>query len=152
LDNGTYNPNIPNSGSFGPSYFPGFFPGEYELIAQVGAKTATPIVLDDRGDSNRFRDQGQIIVQSSRIENASGFGIVATGGPRDTDSNAPHQGPPQILREVNTQRLARGVVIQNNVVAGSRTGAINFGGTPTGEPAGAVPFGHHQQHTVWCRW
>lgn len=123
--------------------------GDYELMVTVGGATASPFEYHDRGDSNRFRDQGQLIIQSNTIQDSLEFGIRAEAGDRDTATNAPHPGTPQILRELNTQRLARGVVIQNNIIVGGGLGGIRFAGSDGTEPLGAVPFGRIVNNTLY---
>ncbi len=143
FDNFIYDPNVPLSG-----LATAVSTGTYEIIAHVGGNTASTLVFNDRGDSNRFRDQGQLVIQANRISNSSGFGIISEAGSRDDVSGTPHPGSPQILREVNVQRLTRGAVIQNNLVVNNGDGAIRFSGTPGGGPDGAVPFGRIVNNTL----
>lgn len=138
-----YDPNLTMSGTNAGQT------GTYELIVNVGGGTASAVEIRDRADKNRFRDQGQLIIHSNKIQDSLGYGIEAIAGPRDTDSNAPHLGTPQILREINAQRLARGVVIYNNIVVGGTQGAIHFAGSDATEPFGAVPFGRIYNNTLY---
>ena len=105
--------------------------------------------FSDRGDANRFRDQGQLIIHSNRISDAAQYGIEVTSGPRDADSNSPHPGPTRNLSEPNTSRLARGPVLYNNLIVAAGSAAIRFAGDVGGAPLGAVPFGRIFNNTLY---
>ena len=78
---------------------------------------------DRSGDQNRHRDQGQIVIDSNIITNSSEAGIRVEAGDRTvqfngvTTSDMPHPGTVINFANRNTQNLAPGVVIQNNVIA-----------------------------------
>ncbi|RCS42139.1 hypothetical protein DTL42_20120 [Bremerella cremea] len=118
------------------------------------------------GDSNRRRDQGQIIISSNIISNSENYGILVDAGDRltvedqESDNNRPHQGPPlNVPSAANTRRLATGVTITNNVVffdakdssnnALSNSGAILYSGDAQGGSLGAVPFGRIVNNTLY---
>lgn len=110
------------------------------------------------GDENLFRDQGQIVITSNRITDAAEFGIVADAGQRSRPDlvplagDLPHMGPPRIVRTLNVDRLAPGVVIQNNIVAEAGTGGIHISGDPNlGAPTqlAAVPFARVINNTIY---
>jgi len=110
-----------------------------------------------RGDANRKRDQGQIILDANRITNSSAYGIVVDAAARDqsppmTGVNWPHPAPVLPLIENNTQRLVPGMTILNNVIAFNRTGGIHFSGDPNataGQPVASVPFGRIVNNTIY---
>lgn len=112
------------------------------------------------GDSNRFRDQGQIIIKSNMISNSANFGILIDAGLRNDDydtasaGNRPHQGAPiNFPNSLNTTRLATGVTITNNVIYNlsgtDNSGAIHYSGDGTTAPLGAVPFGRIINNTLY---
>ncbi|QDS92515.1 Dockerin type I repeat protein [Roseimaritima multifibrata] len=88
----------------------------------------------DSGDSNRFRDQGQVLLQGNRISFSESFGIFADAGSRSTalaplaGSEAPHPGSPQAFTTTNPDNLAPGVVIVNNVLFSNEDGGIRISG------------------------
>jgi len=144
--NSSYNPAVQGSGVSGST-------GPYTVIIGVGTGLAggiTSQVLDEHGDPNRFRDQGQIIVRDSRITNSSEFGIVVDAGARQEPDSSPRPGPVRVTREVNASRLTRGVTIMNNIVAYGGEGGIHFNGDAGGAglPAASVPFGRIVNNTI----
>ena len=122
------------------------------LISEESAPNGIEfLAFDDVGTSNRMRDQGQVILHSNTIKNASQFGIVVEDGLRDLpeydfyDPNdvvdhaqfsrgdyVPSSGPVRNLREINQQLLVPGVTITNNVLAFNAEGGIHFSGDPNG--------------------
>ncbi|MEM9645151.1 MAG: GEVED domain-containing protein, partial [Planctomycetota bacterium] len=111
-------------------------------------------------DSNRVRDQGQLIIASNFISNTSGFGIVASAGDRGqgiaTNGNAlqpdtvPRPGAARLLRNENQIGLIPGSVIRNNVVHDAAAGGILFAGGSRndGEAPAPVPYGRIVNNTV----
>jgi len=124
--------------------------GFFRLRIDVGPGTMPFVQFDEEGDRNRFRDQGQILIHSNSITDSLQYGIVADAGARD-DSESPHAGPVRTLREINVDALAPGVVIANNLVAGSGEGGIFFSGdpSPAGSPQANVPFGRIINNTLF---
>ncbi len=108
------------------------------------------------GDSNRHRDQGQIIISSNMISNSANYGVLIDAGDRNTvtdagaGNNRPHPGAPiNVPSADNSQRLATGVTVENNVIFDSTQGAILYSGDPINNPAGAVPFGRIINNTLY---
>ena len=108
------------------------------LPSSIGV--AQSLVLD--GDRNTVREQGQIVIENSRISNSSGFGITLQADARDAVSNAPNPGSVRNTITLNNQRLVPGAVVVNNELVGNLAGGINIeGDTATGNvPAASVPF------------
>ena len=80
------------------------------------------------GDPNQPRQQGQMIIQSNIVSNAASYGISVDAGSRDVNTAAPVPGVPRNFATLNANRLVPGVVVMNNVVAGSGTAGILFSG------------------------
>ncbi len=114
----------------------------------------------DSGDENRFRDQGQIIIESNFITDFSNTGIRATYDPGATNidndgnfSSTPldrRPGSAALLRNQNTDRLLPGTVITNNVVIADGATGIVYSGevAPSGDSPAPVPFGRIYNNTV----
>lgn len=110
------------------------------------------------GDSNRRRDQGQIILSSNFISYSENFGILIDAGLRDTPTdgdsanNRPHQGTPRNFPSAqNEDRLTTGVTISNNVIYDGGSGAIHYSGDDLSgsNPQAAVPFGRIINNTLY---
>ena len=155
-DGGAALPAVPAPGATGPSLITrvpetGYYfvevtgapnsIGSYELQITSG-EGEVGVSTDANGDANLFRDQGQVVVQSSLIRDSLEFGIVADAGQRDAGRNLPHTGPARNLPKQNIDSLAPGVTVANNVVARSGSGAIHISGdpNPADMPIAAVPF------------
>lgn len=105
---------------------------------------------DRRGDANINRDQGQVIIASSRISNSLDYGVVVEPGPRDVFGNLPHPGVPLNLSTINSSRIAPGATIENNLLANNGAGGIQFlGDSNATGPLAAVPFGRIINNTVY---
>lgn len=93
---------------------------------------------EDLGDTERQREQGQILLVANTVTNSSGFGIVTTAGNRnqsgigDTVGDRPYPGSPINLPVQNTSGLAPGVVIMNNILANNASGGIRDSGDAAG--------------------
>ncbi|HPM79830.1 MAG TPA: GEVED domain-containing protein, partial [Candidatus Anammoximicrobium sp.] len=152
LDNRSYDPQIEGSGSEGNTGF-------YQIEITFGASTGSDFVLYDRqGDSNLFRDQGQILIHGNTITNSAGYGIDVAPGARDgQDGDIPHAGPVRNTPKLNAGNLVPGVVIANNIVAYNgdsatgQGGGIRFAGevNPPGGQVGPVPFGRIVNNTIY---
>ncbi|MFN5854217.1 MAG: PPC domain-containing protein, partial [Pirellulaceae bacterium] len=59
---------------------------------QIPFSSGEVIVVRGNGDRNRHRDQGQVVIDSTRITNSEGFGIRVASGPRDPVTGAPNPG------------------------------------------------------------
>jgi hypothetical protein len=141
-NNTGYNPRQAGSGSAGSTL------GFYQLQVDIDASGIEYIQYDMTGDQNRFRDQGQLLVHSNFISNSADFAINIDAGPRDGQNPLP--GAPRVTREVNSQRLVPGVVVENNVVFANATGGIRYSGdtNPAGQALGSVPFGRILNNTL----
>lgn len=111
---------------------------------------------EDAGDSNRKREQGQIILHSNIIRDSSSFGIIVDAAARTSSLTPlagalPHSGPIRNLPQVNTEGWVPGVVAANNVLATNRAGGILFSGdTRVGNTMNAsVPFGRLINNTIY---
>ncbi len=136
--------------------------GEYQLTIRPGSAVPRDVIMVDyhfdNGDTNRFRDQGQYIIESNFIRDFSNVGINATFNTNvpDNDGNFSsvpidrRPGAATTLRNANTERLLPGTVISNNVViASGGTGIVFFGETAAGGNSPApVPFGRIVNNTV----
>ena len=145
--NELYDPFVPESDAEGD----GGDSGAYDITIVVGGVSPVFTSYDDFGDSNQFRDQGQLLIQSNSISHSAGYGIVVQAGDRDAVSDFPHPGSPRVTREINTASLVPGLTIVNNVIAGNETGAIRFSGDPNlpGTQPSAVPFGRIVNNTLY---
>ncbi len=74
-----------------------------QVTVNVPTSIGTTIVSRGTGDANRTREQGQIIIQSTKISNSSQFGISISTSGRDADGN-PIGGTPRNLLTLNTER------------------------------------------------
>lgn len=102
------------------------------------------------GDKNTPREQGQVVVENSRISNSSGFGIVLQADVRDAGSNAPSPGSVRNTIVLNNSRLAPGAVVVNNELSFNTAGGINIvGDASTGDlPLASVPFARVVNNTI----
>ena len=105
-------------------------------------------VFTSYGDQNRFRDQGQIIVQSSTVLDSLNYGINVDASVRGGLNPTPHPGSVKNTQEENTARLTTGVVIMNNVIAGNIAGGVRFSGDSVNNPLAAVPYGRILNNTI----
>ena len=128
--------------------------GFYQIEISFGRSTHADFILyDEKGDSNLFRDQGQILIQGNTITDSLQYGIVAAAGARDgQDGDVPRMGPVRMTPKLNTDNLVPGVVIENNVLAYNQSGGIRFAGDTnlgTNEQTAAVPFGRIVNNTIY---
>ena len=101
------------------------------------------------GDDNTYRDQGQIVVDSSLIRDSQLNGIKVESAPRDAGGSNPHSGVNINYTNLPGDRLAPGVVISNNVIADSGQTGISFKGDPNVTiPLANVPFGRIFNNTI----
>ena len=102
-------------------------------IFDPGTSGITSVTADTFGDGNAFRDQGQIIVESTFVTDSSEWGINVGPGDRTPDQaplagNLAHAGPVRNLQNINSRREVPGVILMNNVVATNAIGGIRFAG------------------------
>ncbi|MFO0904297.1 MAG: tandem-95 repeat protein [Pirellulales bacterium] len=128
-----------------------------------GATTAiglTTEVHNHFGDLNQFRDQGQVIISSNLIRDAAQYGILVDAGARDRSDLAgsagfpgvlPHPGAPINFDDLNSERLAPGAVLMNNVVVRGGAGGIRVSGDNTASLDAAVPFVRVVNNTIYGR-
>lgn len=130
----------------------------YGLAISVNDNSTNPfqfVNYSDDGDQNNFRDQGQIIISSNRVSYSSGWGLLVDAAPRgsaaDGGDNLPNQGAPRVTREINTDRLATGVTIVNNIVFNNEVGAIRYSGdtSSASQSPGSVPVGRIINNTLY---
>ncbi|HUQ70567.1 MAG TPA: right-handed parallel beta-helix repeat-containing protein, partial [Planctomycetaceae bacterium] len=123
--------------------------GHYSKYATFVSTGGLQVVFNNEeyGDNNRYRDQGQLILDGNRVSHSANWGIVVDDGARD--SGAPHTGPARNLSQPN--RTVPGVVISNNVVSNSGTGGIRYSGSANapGDEVGSVPFGRIINNTLY---
>jgi parallel beta-helix repeat protein len=117
----------------------------------VPASIGSVLIKVLEGDRNTPREQGQVIIENSRISYSSGFGISITADVRDPVSGAPNPGAVRNTLTINNQRLIPGAVVYNNELIGNAAGGINLAGDtlngPTDVPA-AVPFARIVNNTI----
>jgi len=111
------------------------------------------------GDSNVFRDQGQILVHSNIIRDAQNFAIRVDAGARESifnfpggnTNNNPHPGPVRNFSELNLQRWVPGVTLTNNLMFGNGQGGISISGDPlTGQlQLAPIPFARVVNNTLY---
>jgi hypothetical protein len=125
------------------------------FVDDVAAPSVSNVVVDGlyydaAGDRDLFRDQGYTLVQGNRVSDSSGFGILVDNGPRTVGDSLPHPGAVRNLREVNTQRLVPGILLENNLLVENAAGGIRFSGDDTANaPLAAVPFGRIVNNTIF---
>lgn len=89
---------------------------------------------EDLGDVERERPQGQLILHGNTITDAAQFGIVTSAADRNQPfgqvGDRPYPGAPINFPSSNSQRLAPGVVIANNVLANNTSGGLRVTGDP----------------------
>ncbi len=120
-----------------------------QVTANVPTSIGTTIISKGTGDSNRTREQGQIVVQSTKISNSSGFGVNITSGGRNAATGAPVSGTPRNLLTLNTSRLVPGAVVMNTQLVGNAGGGISIAGDPaTTGVAAPVPYARLVNNTI----
>ncbi|WP_198000304.1 Calx-beta domain-containing protein [Gimesia alba] len=98
-------------------------------IAQV-FDTNDRLVEEDGllGDDNFRREQGIILVESNQIHDST-YGIrVQTVRGDAADGEFPHQGGTKVLPTLNTQQIAPGAVIQNNLIVSTTFSGVAIQG------------------------
>ncbi|MEM6469158.1 MAG: tandem-95 repeat protein [Planctomycetota bacterium] len=99
-------------------------------------------------DQNRNRPQGMLMLHSNFITDSSVRGINVQPGATESGGSNPHPGStinfPQVQQA--DQRYVPGVVIENNVIAGSS--GIRFAGETNANPQRPLPFGRIVNNTL----
>ena len=107
------------------------FSGTALSIIRSGDETAFG---EDVGDSNRLRDQGQVVISSSTVTSSSGFGILVDAAARNQTivapavGDRPYPGSPRNLPTLNTANFAPGIVVVNNILSSNAAGGLRISG------------------------
>ncbi len=104
------------------------------------------------GDSNLPRQQGRFLIENNFIAEASLYGVRIDSA-RDNGLVSLQPGVARNLPTLNYGRLAPGVVVTNNVIAGSGTAGILFSGDSNSggnaAPLATVPYGRIVNNTIY---
>ena len=115
-------------------------PGGLGRVHLFGSPIVSGINVDvhnGQGDTNAFRDQGQLLIHSNFVIDSHDYGILTQAGPRGLEEGSPvallqpHLGAVrnlQVLNDTPDGGITRGVTIENNVVANGGLGGIHVGG------------------------
>ncbi len=116
----------------------------------VPSTIGTTVVTKGIGTQNRDRQQGQVVVNNTRVSNSLNFGITIDPAPRDPVTGAPLPGSPRNTITVNTERLAPGAVVMNSEFLFNQLGGISVEGDAqtNNVPAAAVPFVRLVNNTI----
>ena len=101
------------------------------------------------GDRNRERQQGQLVIEQNQITYTGGTGIRVSALDGSAASPLPATGAPINFPVLNSDALAAGVVIQNNVVGYFGTDGVQINGSPTQPSATTVPFARIVNNTFY---
>ncbi len=110
---------------------------------------------EDAGDSNRRREQGQIVINSNTVRNSSSFGIVVDHAARSQTALAnfvgdrPYPGAAANLVTNNTDGIAPGVVVMNNIVASNLGGGIRISGDNAATPEAVSNIARIVNNTIF---
>ncbi|MCC9601167.1 tandem-95 repeat protein [Stieleria sp. JC731] len=96
-------------------------------------------------DRNRERPQGIFILDANRITDSQNVGVNIQPGVSETNG-VPHPGALVNFPQLNADRYVPGIVVQNNVIAGS-TG-IRYQGEPNAVANRTVSFGRLLNNTL----
>jgi hypothetical protein len=122
------------------------------IVRQFGTNDDLVLANGQLGDANQPREQGQFLIESNLISNASTYGIRIDAAAREAGTNNAVPGTLRNLPTLSGSRLVPGVVVTNNVIANSGTGGILFSGddgTGSNLPATAVPYGRIVNNTIY---
>ena len=138
----------------------GFFQSGTLTAAQSGGVTVRNAIITTAprthnvglvGDSNLPRQQGRFLIENNFIANAALYGVRIDAA-RDNGIVSLHPGVARNLPTLNYSRLAPGVVVANNVIAGSGTSGILFSGDSNSggnnAPLATVPYGRIVNNTI----
>ena len=141
-DTGNYQLYVRPAAIYDPdteSLSPLIFPQTYETNDRFARFEPTGFDTSGVGDTNIFRDQGQLIIHSNRISDSAEFGI------RIESAEGVAAGAADLVAE-NSDRFVRGPVIENNVIANNGLGGIRYAGDQLG--IGAVSYGRIVNNTI----
>ena len=128
-----------------------------ETISLVGpvsvtlpASAGTVSTFNFEGDKNTKREQGQVIIENSRISRSAGFGIVLQADVPGPTSTASNPGAVRNTITLNDQRLIPGAVVMNNELVGNVGGGIDIRGRNLQASAAVspVPFARIVNNTI----
>ncbi len=132
---------------------------DYNLVIRptgfISRDTTTVDLQIDNGDANRFRDQGQLIIDSATIRDSAGAGIQVAPGARDLSNlveragTLPRPGSPRQLNNLNNDRLAPGPVLSNNLLVANGGGGIVISGNAATD--GTTLFARVVNNTIYGR-
>ncbi|MCY2976123.1 MAG: Ig-like domain-containing protein [Planctomycetota bacterium] len=122
-------------------------------FTQFGLESA---LGEDLGDSNRRRDQGQIVISSNTGRNSQTYGILVDNAARDQSTLAqflgdrPYPGSVRNLVTTNTSNLAPGATVSNNIIASNVQGGIRISGDNTaGDSLAASNIARVYNNTIY---
>ncbi len=129
---------------------PGFSSGR-GLLEVAPTQNSLLTVFDRVGDRNVLREQGHIQIDNNFFSNNAAFGVFIDAGARGAGGNLPFPGAPRNTNVLNSNRLAPGVAVVNNVITDLGQGGIFYSGDPnTGNvPRAAVPMGRIVNNTIY---
>ncbi|MFK8112244.1 MAG: Ig-like domain-containing protein, partial [Rubripirellula sp.] len=111
---------------------------------------------EEQGDQNRYRDQGQVILQNNTIVDSGSFGIIVDAGQRSrldvsslASTDLPRPGTPRAFVTPNPDSLVPGVVVMNNILAGNRSGGVLVSGDPSNLVSAPQPFARVINNTIY---
>lgn len=115
----------------------------------IPATLGTITFVEQSGDQNVKRDQGQVIVENSRFANSSGFGIRLQPDVRDANGS-PNPGSVRNSIVLNTQRIVPGAVVYNNELMFNQAGGISIAGqtSAANQDPGSIPFARIYNNTI----
>lgn len=104
--------------------------GEVEINDDTGVLVSIDRTFR-RGDTNREREQGVIIVEQSQFAFNADYGLTLASGTTATingnETNSIVRNP-RNLQELNTEEIKPGVVVRSNVLAYNETGGLRIEG------------------------
>ncbi|MEM7475220.1 MAG: GEVED domain-containing protein [Planctomycetota bacterium] len=118
--------------------------------ASVPPTVGQVIVSELKGGDNRAREQGQVIINATRIANALEFGISVSSAPNDPATGNSTPAAPRNLITLNAENLVPGAVIMNSELISNTAGGINVNGPTLNDqlPPGARPFVRVVNNTI----
>ncbi|WP_417386550.1 Ig-like domain-containing protein [Gimesia sp.] len=110
----------------------GVLPDKTESNIQIARlfDTNDRLVAEDGllGDDNFHREQGMVLIEGNQIQSSRNGIVVETVRGDVFEGYFPHQGGTRVLPTLNTQLLAPGAVLQNNLIVNSTFAGIDLTG------------------------
>ncbi|WP_197995863.1 Ig-like domain-containing protein [Gimesia algae] len=100
------------------------------------------------GDDNFRREQGIILIEGNQIFDSTNGIVVNTISPLTSTDGFPHQGGTRALPTLNTQQLAPGAVLQNNLIVNSTSNGIDITGS-INTPESVIPIVKVVNNTIY---